>query len=84
MIDGLRDEPELRDKQIQFLIARQAMRQHILENALRALYLFDKPKNEEELANAALSLESAIAETNDPGKVLGFLNRHPLLPESMT
>ena len=83
MIDGLRDEPELRDKQIQFLIARQAMRQHILENALRALYLFDKPKNEEELANAALSW-SPPSPKRTTSKVLGFLNRHPLLPESMT
>jgi hypothetical protein len=84
MIDGLREEPELRDRQFQYLVARLAMRQHILENAIRALYTYSKPKTDDERANALLSLETSLRDAEDPGLVLAFVAAHPeLLPESM-
>jgi hypothetical protein len=84
MIDGLHDDADLRDKQYQYLIARLALRQHILEQSIRALYTFDKPKTDAERANAILSLDSSLQDAEDPGRVLAFVADHPeLLPSSM-
>lgn len=84
MIEGLNADPDLRDRQMQFIIARLAFRQHILENAMRAIYLFEAPKTEEERANAQLAVETALAESDDPGRVIAFAKDHPeMLPVSM-
>ena len=85
MIDGIRLESDLQSKQVQFMLARLAFRQHILEQAMRAFYTFEKPKTEEEYANAAFSLDLSLKEADDPGRVLAFLKEHggEILPTSM-
>jgi hypothetical protein len=84
MITGLRSEPELRQRQVEFVIARLAMRDHILANAVRALYTFEQPESDQERANAIASLELSLREADDPGKVAAFAADHPeLLPVSM-
>lgn len=84
MIAGLRSEPDLREKQLEFVIARLAMRQHILENSIRALYTFDPPKDDEQRANAIASLELSLKEADDVGQVIAFAADHEeLIPASM-
>lgn len=84
MIEGLHDDPALRDRQYQYIIARLAFRQHILMQAITALYLYEKPKTNDERANARLSLETSLAAADDPGLVMAFATEHPeLLPATM-
>ena len=84
MIEGLHDDPALRDRQYQYIIARLAFRQHILMQAITALYLYEKPKTNDERANARLSLETSLQDADDPGKVMAFAAEHQeILPISM-
>lgn len=84
MIAGLRSEPDLREKQLEFVIARLAMRQHILANAIRALYTFDQPEDDEQRANAIASLELSLKEADDVGRVMAFAaDNEELIPSSM-
>ena len=88
MIPGLRDpdsESELFARQVGFMVARLAFRQHILEQAVHALFLFDPPKTQDERANAKHSLELSLMDADDPGKVEAWAAQHwvEVLPPSM-
>ena len=83
MIPGMRSEPDLRERQVEFLIARLALRQHVLENAVRALFTYDPPKDDAERANAIATLELSLADAEDAGKVQAFVaDQQELLPVS--
>ena len=84
MIAGLRSEPDLREKQLEFVIARLAMRQFILENFLRAYYTFAEPQTDDERANAVASLELSLKQADDVGQIMAFAADHEeLLPRSL-
>lgn len=85
MIHGLHDDPKLRQRQMEFLIARLAFQNHILTQAIGALYTFEPPKTEEERANAMLTLQTSLQQADDPMRVQAFSADHEfdLLPTSM-